>query len=79
MEMNISANCKFSDGWLRNFKRRHGIRQLSIVGERKSADTQSAENFRTLFGAIVCDHRFTADEIHNADETGIYWKSLLEY
>ena len=53
MEMNINSNFKFSDGWLRNFKRRHGIRQLSIVGERKSADIQAAENFRASFGAIA--------------------------
>lgn len=36
---------KASLGWLDNFKRRHGIRQLKIVGEKLSADTTSIKPF----------------------------------
>ena len=53
-KLHLNLNCKFSQGWLRSFKERHGIRKLSISGEAKSA----------------------ADEIDNADETGIYAKGL---
>lgn len=40
--LNISTECKFSNGWLSCFKKRHGIRKLEISGVRKSADKEDA-------------------------------------
>jgi len=34
-----------SSGWMRNFKSRHGIRQIEIHGEKLSANTTAAESF----------------------------------
>ncbi|GBN40774.1 hypothetical protein AVEN_932-1 [Araneus ventricosus] len=34
-----------SSGWLERFKNRHGIRQLSIVGEKLSSDIEAGNSF----------------------------------
>ncbi|KRZ55949.1 hypothetical protein T02_13724 [Trichinella nativa] len=34
-----------SSGWLRNYKSRHGIRELKIHGEKLSADSEGAAIF----------------------------------
>ena len=41
-DMKLTESCAFSDGWLRNFKQRHGTRQLDISGETQSADVGAA-------------------------------------
>ncbi|GBP93350.1 Jerky protein homolog-like [Eumeta japonica] len=38
-----------SNGWLRNFKFRHGVRELDLAGEKLSADSAAAENFIEKF------------------------------
>lgn len=70
--LDIDTECKFSDGWLQSFKNCYGIRQLSMSGERKLAFTGAASKFCTGFKTILEEKGFTADEIYNADETGIY-------
>ncbi|KAG5899154.1 hypothetical protein JTB14_028991 [Gonioctena quinquepunctata] len=40
---------KASNGWLRNFKFRHGVRELDLAGEKLSADSAAAENFIEKF------------------------------
>ncbi|XP_053556272.1 jerky protein homolog [Bombina bombina] len=75
-QMNIDSECNFSSGWLRNFKMRHGIRQLNVVGERQSADTHAAADYSATFEKIVIDYDLTPDQIYNADETGVFWKCL---
>lgn len=42
-----AENFKASEGWLHNFKKRHSIRQLSIQGERMSADHSALSSFST--------------------------------
>ena len=34
-----------SQGWLHNFCKRHGIRELALQGEKLSADKAAAEQF----------------------------------
>lgn len=74
--MNLSTPCEYSTGWLRNFKNRHGIRQLSICGERGAADHEAAENFVDEFAAIVEREHLTPEQIYNADETSLFWRYL---
>jgi hypothetical protein len=33
---------KASQGWLRNFKSQHGIRELEVAGKKLSADIEAA-------------------------------------
>ncbi len=65
-----------SDGWLWRFCRRHGIRQLTLQGEKLSADKPASEEFITSFRTYVEDHKYTLNQIFNCDETGLYYKLL---
>lgn len=67
---------KASTGWLKNFKSRHGIRELEIQGESLSGNAVSAENFKKSFSAFVEKNGYSLDDIYNTDETGLNWKSL---
>lgn len=63
-----------SQGWLDKFKKRHGIRQLSISGEKLSADKEGAEKFKAEFAEMVIG--YSPQLLFNADESGLIWKSL---
>jgi hypothetical protein len=65
-----------SDGWLSRWKRRHGIRQLNICGEKLSANQAEVENFKQKFKLIMEEEEYTPDQIYNCDETGLYYKML---
>lgn len=70
------AKFSASNGWLQGFKNRHGIRQLSIAGEKLSADLESAQNYISKFAELVSG--YSPQQIFNADETGLWFKSLPE-
>jgi hypothetical protein len=63
-----------SSGWLHKFKSRHGIRESQIQGELLSADSSSAENFKQTFQLFVEKEGYSQDSVHNADESGLFWK-----
>lgn len=58
-------------GWMRNFKSRHGIRQIEIHGEKLSANTTAAESFSHNVQKYIKENKFDMDFIYNADETGL--------
>uniref|UniRef100_UPI00398E8BD3 uncharacterized protein n=1 Tax=Pristiophorus japonicus TaxID=55135 RepID=UPI00398E8BD3 len=76
MRMNLTEEYIFSQGWLTRFKHRHGICQLDATGEKKSADNEAAQNYSRTFAEMVQEKKLTADQIYNADETGVLWKCL---
>lgn len=63
-----------SKGWLDRFKNRYGIRQLSLCGEKMSADQDAVDVFKTEFEEMV--EGYTMDQLFNADETGLNFKML---
>lgn len=65
-----------STGWLRRWKDRHGIRQVKIFGETRSADAQAATEFIPTFREFIAQEGYTKDQIYNADETGFAPKIL---
>lgn len=65
-----------SRGWLSRFKTRHGIRELTLEGEKLSGDSESADLFKKEFQRIIDRHGFMPDQVYNADESGLYWKCL---
>ena len=75
-ELNIAEDMKFSEGRLRSFKSRPGIRQLTVSGEQWSADRHAASNYCDKFKTIIADYGLTPDDIYNADESGVNWKCL---
>lgn len=75
-QVNGPPDFKASGGWLSNFKQRHGIRQLDVQGEMLSGDSAAAESFLKTFENITLDKQLSRDDVYNADETGINWRSL---
>ena len=65
-----------SSGWLWRFCQRHSIRQLSLQGEKLSADKPAADRFIPEFQAFVKDGGYSLDQVFNCDETGLYYKLL---
>jgi len=75
-EMKVSEKCTFSEGWLRNFKQRHGIRKRDVSGDVLSADVEAAERYSELFRNLVERNKLLPTQIYNANETGLFWRCL---
>ena len=71
-----ASDFKASQGWLDRFKRRHGIRQLRVVGEKLSADVQSIQPFIEKLYRLIQENSLQLEQLYNADETGLYWRVL---
>ncbi|XP_012221253.2 jerky protein homolog-like [Linepithema humile] len=73
---NESETFTASSGWLDRWKKRHGIRQLNICGEKLSADGSGMNQFREEFNKLVTEEGYTRDQIYNCDETGVNYKMM---
>lgn len=67
---------KASQGWLQRFKNRHGISQVSIAGEVRSADTEAAQTYPEKLREIIEEGGYEAEQVYNCDETGLCYKML---
>lgn len=72
------ADFSASSGWLDRWKRRYGVRQLQICGEKLSSDVIGMKEFREKFQNLVDSESLTGDQIFNCDETGLNYKMLPE-
>ena len=70
MEKKASFFQEASSGWQWRFCKRHGIRNLSLQGEKMLADREGCEDFITFFTEFIQDKGFTLHQIFNCDETG---------
>ncbi|GFT66566.1 tigger transposable element-derived protein 1 [Trichonephila clavipes] len=52
------------------------IRKSIISGESVTADEGAAKIFPEELAKIIEDGGYSADQVFNADETGLYWKKL---
>lgn len=75
-KLNGPTDFKASTGWLKNFKMRHGIRELQIEGEILSGDSAASEEFKIKFSELVISQNYSRDDVYNADETGVNWRAL---
>ncbi|XP_069170795.1 jerky protein homolog-like [Procambarus clarkii] len=71
-------NFEASEGWVARFKGRHNIVKRKIVGEKLSADESSVEPFKHKLREYIVANNIYSYQIYNADETGLYWRSLPE-
>lgn len=65
-----------SDGWLDNFKKRFGIRFLTITGEKLSSDVSAVDPFQKKFELKVQELGLLPEQVYNADESGLFWRML---
>uniref|UniRef100_A0A1B6ERC5 HTH CENPB-type domain-containing protein n=1 Tax=Cuerna arida TaxID=1464854 RepID=A0A1B6ERC5_9HEMI len=54
-----------SNGWLDRWKQRYGVKQLSICGEKLSADPNSVGEFKIKFQELIEKEGLTGDQIYN--------------
>ncbi|XP_058800605.1 jerky protein homolog-like [Phymastichus coffea] len=72
----LEGDFKASNGWLNNFKKRYGIRELSMQEEKLSADSIGAEDFKSEMKNCIVEGGYSLDQMYNADETALYFRSL---
>ena len=65
-----------SRGWFDRFKIRGNLHSIALKGESASADTSAAEKFKLELKAIIEEGGYSAQQVLNADETGLFWKRL---
>ncbi|GFX66557.1 tigger transposable element-derived protein 1 [Trichonephila clavipes] len=65
-----------SKGWLTGFLKRNALHYIKITGESATADEGAAKIFPEELAKIIEDGDYSADQVFNADETGLYWKKL---
>ena len=69
---------KASTGWLEKLQPQHGIRNLSIQGEKLSAAGETVQPFPKKVFNVMDENKLIPEEIYNADDTGLWWKCLLQ-
>lgn len=74
--MNGEKSFSASTGWLDRFKKRHGIRQLAVTGERLSSNEAAATEYLNKFSNLIAAGNYSPQQIYNADETGLNFKAL---
>lgn len=75
-QLKIEGNFSASSGWLYRFKKRHGIRELAVQGEKLSADDVAMVEFCYDLENLITVHDLKPEQVYNGDETGLYWKAM---
>ncbi|XP_023231971.1 jerky protein homolog-like [Centruroides sculpturatus] len=65
-----------STGWLDRWKKRYGVRQLSICGEKLSGDIEGMSQFKKIFQKFIKAEGLTREQLYKCDETGLNYKLL---
>ena len=73
-------NVKFgaSHGWQERFKVRANIKQVTKQGEAASGDTEAANNFTKVLKERIAAGGYSAKQVINMDETGLFWKKMAK-
>lgn len=74
-KINKEPNSKFlsSNGWLERFRKRFS---LHINGQCSSDDNDSADMFKRDLRKVINEGDYTARQVYNACQTGLYWKKM---
>ncbi|GFU06603.1 jerky protein homolog-like [Trichonephila clavipes] len=74
--MNGDSSFSASIGWLDRWKKRHGVRQLTITGEKLSSDFDAAKEYVTTFANLIAEGNYSPQQIYDANETGLNLRAL---
>ncbi|XP_066978812.1 tigger transposable element-derived protein 1-like [Macrobrachium rosenbergii] len=75
-EGSASEEFSASRGWFNRFKARANLHNVKLQGEAASADDVAAESFPSGLADIIREGGYTADQVFNVDETGLFWKRM---
>ena len=72
------SNTSFSASkrWLTGFLKRNAFHNVKITGETASADEKAAKHYPEQLAKIIQEGGYCADQVFNADETGLFWKRM---
>ena len=59
-----------SNGWFENYKKRHDIKSVKLLGEAKSADQKAANTYPQELQTIIDEGGYSDAQIFNVDEAG---------
>lgn len=65
-----------SVGWFDRWKKRYGIRQLTVCGEKLSAKNEDVMAFKEKFHKLIEKEKLSGDQIYNCDESGLNYRML---
>ena len=68
----MKSEDEYSEGWLQQFKKCHGIKHPKIC-EKAPTDYETLENCIGGFAKVTSDENLSPEQMHNADETALYW------
>ena len=71
-----NPNFKGSNGWLQKWKAWYSICQVAVSGESGDICGDTVESWMELLPELLCG--FVREDIWNLDETGCFWKTLLD-
>ncbi|XP_062538718.1 jerky protein homolog-like [Armigeres subalbatus] len=65
-----------TNGWYDRFRKRYGLRMLTVSGEKASGDIEAFTSFKSNFLQVILENGYEKHEIYNADESGLFFKLL---
>ncbi|KMZ76545.1 hypothetical protein ZOSMA_10068G00010, partial [Zostera marina] len=74
-ELLMVEGFKASEGWLSNFKERHGIVFKKVQGEAAAVDMEAVDNWRQDI-LIKLLTEYSPKNVFNVDETGLFWRLM---
>ena len=77
-EESEGASFNASHGWSHRFKARVNLHNIKVSGEAASADTVAAREFPETLEEITGEGVYLPELFFNVDETGLYWKRMLD-
>lgn len=69
-------NFRASRGWYSRFKTRASLRNIMVTGEAGNADETVIQEYVNTFDKIVKEGNYSACQVFNVDETGLFWKKM---
>jgi hypothetical protein len=71
-QTSVAEDFDCSPGWLRNFKKRYGMKSYVLHGEAGDANCEGVQLARVNLRLLL--EGYTAEDTYNQDETGIFWR-----
>ena len=65
-----------SRGWFHRFSSRANLHNIRVQGEAASADYAAASDFPGALAQIIREGEYSAKQVFNVDETGLFWKRM---
>ncbi|XP_042218763.1 tigger transposable element-derived protein 1-like [Homarus americanus] len=72
----VAETFTVSHGWFNRFKKRANLHNIHVMVEAASVDEVAARSFPETLNEIIKCGGYSAKQVFNIDETGLYWKRM---